>query len=197
MFRAAVAAVIGALILAAGGAAITSGKAQPAYWWLSYGQLNTQVEQQAGVVNPTICVWDFDDKTEFTLYGQLEPGESRSVTGCQIADWSEHLSSIVTSTAGLKVTATIGSISVSGSSNACIIGPDYDAGHVPPWLPIVPDSNGGVGIRTEVTFTVTNTSGRRIRQARATATIGPLFYGVPCVLGARFGFDPAWQVGSG
>jgi hypothetical protein len=182
-----------------------AGPPQPGAWRQVSWQSQTLVEQQTPggaaqpdpalwVTNPTRCVWDADDYQTFQFGGLLDPGRSASITTCLVADWNEHISRAYWASDGLDVTVQVDGVTVSGDTVACVLGPDYD--HGSPLLPPVEGSNGGVGLVTQVTFTVTNTSGKRVRRALAYGYLGAWYSNSdPCPLEPRYGYDPAWRTG--
>ena len=203
MLRAVVAAGAAALLAVS----VTIGaRPQEGAWRMTALSHHTPVEQQTPggasqpdeslwVTNPTSCVWDADDYERFVFSGVLAAGASMSLTRCVIGDWIAHLASIVSYDAGVSVSVEFDSVAVTGASAACIAGPDFDYGS--PTLSLIEGSNGGVGSVMVVTFTVTNTLGRKVQKAGAGAYLGSHDFQPPgCVLGSRFGVDPAWRIGS-
>lgn len=139
------------------------------------------------VWNPTPCAWDFDDHGDYLRGGYLDPGTSATATACLIANenpllgwsWAIHPNYRFTVFADRALSVTLCyqpglcfPLSVIGSYRyeVCIAGPFY--GHDSPLIQTIPDSNGGWGVPTTATLTVTNTSSRRIRDIYVQVTGG-------------------------
>ncbi len=134
------------------------------------------------VNNPTPCLWSADDGATFDAAGTLADGETAGQTQCVVADGFQHLTGVwVTSTKpDLAVTvdyqpqnvqftvAAVGS-GHDWSYRNCFVGPYYGG-----WtnLPIIPDSNNGTGIQTDVTVSVSNTTGAKVRNVSAQFVVG-------------------------
>mgnify|MGYP001559318288 CR=1 FL=1 len=152
----------------------------------------TQPDQSLWVVNRTDCIWDADDQWLAVGYGYLDPGASVSVSTCIIGDWAAHDAWGWALTSKSSVQPSL-SVTVSGGPTAaCVRGPDYDYGSA---LPIIPDSNGGVGVVHVATFTIANPSDRRIRVERAEFTLRMRGVGPEsCATYSLFG-NPHWWWG--
>lgn len=118
----------------------------------------TQPDQSLWVGNRTGCVWDPDDLVVVSLDGRLKPGESVSISHCLIGDWAQHLLGARVTRGDVTVSLTLSGLRTVSGKVVCIIGPDYQRDS--PKLSPIPDSNGGVGLRHDVTWTLTNTSHR-------------------------------------
>jgi hypothetical protein len=133
-----------------------------------------QPDQSLWVVNPTSCPWDIDDflSDATTIGAYLDPGATASVGECLIADNAHHIVGVRMSAGGPGLSVTLSyepfavavpvpvltATSKQVVYGACVIGPLGMSG-----LPPVEGSNGGVGIPTTVRLTVTNNSGRRVK----------------------------------
>lgn len=122
-----------------------------------------QPDESMWVVNPTGCAWDIDDRIVWTALGSsyLGAGESVSVSDCVIADNAYHVVgfSVAGDKPGLAVTLTYEPFGFAlGAAAGCVIGPIGLTD-----LPPVEGSNGGAGVLTTSTLTVTNTSEHRVR----------------------------------
>jgi len=193
--------------------------------WRTYSQnFNEPVEQwtQGGalqrdfslwVVNPSFhgfnyewCLWDSDDHMEMSFSGVFEPGHTASITKCFYADTGEDIHYARSATEDIEVTVTVRSgphtQTVTGEHVACILGPDYDLDGDD--MQPIEGSNAdpalwGKAVLSYVTFTATNT-GRKKQHSYGYAYYG--FYvnqgpgGGDCLLGQRFGYDPAWRLGA-
>jgi hypothetical protein len=130
------------------------------------------------VVNPTSCAWDFDDHGSYLRGGALDAGASVRVIACLIANenplfgvsWAIHPNwrFAVWAPRPLDVTVCYDpgiclplSITDTYRYEACTAGPFY--GHESPAIQTIPDSNGGWGVPTTVTLTVTNPGNHRVR----------------------------------
>lgn len=146
-------------------------------------QRDRNVEPWGYVWNPTSCLWDPDDQENTIEQGNLYPG-TITKTGCLIAHtyqtwatingmyafWSitnhPNLHFIVESPKPLTVSICYQPQgycrTITASSNpdftyhyeGCIAGPRYD--NDSPSVIEIPNSNGGVGVRTTYTLSVTN-----------------------------------------
>ena len=171
----------------------------------------TIVEGQPGVVNPTVCLWDIDDRVVWFANGTLEANASTSASDCLIADSHHHLLGfrLYSPSGALQVTVTyqpqgvtraFTPVLVNGEYEyrGCIIGPLYDGNE--PEVQIIPGSNGGWGVETTMTLTVTNPTPSKIRNSDATVTwrsSEPTSQAIYCRgLGPAFGEGGAvWQTG--
>lgn len=137
----------------------------------------TQPDESLWVRNPTkddgtaACAWDSDDRLLAALGAGalLRPGETATATFCVFADWTTHGVALRVSTPGLIGTLTLegyASVTVPGGQTGCITSPDYVYGDP---LPAIEDSNGGHAELVTFTFSVTNPTDRRIRDAFAEA----------------------------
>lgn len=176
-------AVIFALVLIFFGAtAVLAVKPHPLEEITRTELLAPLVEQQGNIQNMTGCAWDADDDVQVTWAGWLD--DSFTSSECVIADFTNHLLAIqaTVSRHGKKsappsITADIHivrndtrrELDVSSVDwqiigdrlwilNICTFTPEYD--NQDPTFDIVDD---GVGWPTDVEFTVTNDSGKRIR----------------------------------
>lgn len=148
------------------------------------------------VVNPLPgCAWDVNDRLELVDRGYLDPGVTVTKQVCMIADhnptfrtvhglsgwWSSERGrfgfDVRSSSAGLSVSACY-----QPQGRCFTASPVWDqlsrtygwrlcsqVVYLPddPALAEIPGSNGGVGVVSTVTTTITNTNGRRIRDVRA------------------------------
>ena len=179
-------ALLGVLVLASVSVGpVYADKLYPARWsYMSSWETAYIVEQQTpclpdgtacGATNPdpslwtvnnTGCAWDPDDQRNSTLgwlSEYLDPGQSVSGGWCMYADTAIHLNSLYLRETNLVGTLKVGdyfTLTIPGGHRGCIAGPEYDTYD---GMPPVPNSNGGVGIRSDVTFTATSISNRRIR----------------------------------
>lgn len=110
---------------------------------------------------PQACLWSADDRAEYGAYGSLSGAVT--LTECEIADQFQRLHSvkIVADSPSLTVTLrfdppgtmfTVTPQLVAGryEYRGCVVGPMYSGG------PTVFDSNGGWGVPTTTTLTITN-----------------------------------------
>lgn len=148
------------------------------------------------VVNPYgVCLWDVDDHWQYWGSGSLKPGESASVDLCVVSDpvsiyktvsgvttWYSQetkfiaLSVTTAKTAGLDVSVCyrpqgrcfyphpVGSSPVTYESCTQV-----RYGRDDPALSEIPGSQGGIGVLTTVTVTVTNPTSRTVRDVVAAA----------------------------
>lgn len=153
-------------------------------------QRDGNVEPFDGVVNRTGCLWDPDDQENTMERGYLDPG-TITKTGCLIAHtyqvwgtlggqyafWSisnhPNLRFVVDSPKPLAVSVCYEPQdwcrTITASPNAgyayhyegCVAGPRYDNDSTA--LAEIPGSNGGIGVRTTYTLSVTNDSKRRVK----------------------------------
>lgn len=174
----------------------------------------TQPDHSLWVVNPTPCAWDADDQFVSTYLGDLDAGASQSWSECLIGDGSDHVIGLrVRARTGASFQVTVSAVpgyAVSADSGpltnqyvyaaACLVGPVYQPNS--PLLQPVPGSNGGVGVQVALTYTVTNTGTRRMREVWAESLIGlqsnvyedlycPTMHWVSQT-GACAGVDPHW-----
>lgn len=154
-------------------------------WHSTVDVVDTGVEQQPGVTNPTSCLWTIDDHWQADTAGfdgYLDPGASAVASHCLIADTALHIMGVAVSAPsdGLEVTVTYQPQNVTFTLTArpdgravewrgCVVGPRYSELSV---LPEIPDSDGGRGVQGDVTVTVTNMSGRRVRHIGGTLEFG-------------------------
>lgn len=138
------------------------------------------------------AIWDIDDSYDITFTGTLRPGESITLTLPIVLDTSAHLLSI--DAGDLTGIVRVGSIVETGH---CLVGPTFDSAAA---LPIVPDSGGGVGLQTTVTWTVRNDQ-TRPRKFGAFGHVDPPFStlidarcpsGWPWISWERGGASPAY-----
>lgn len=145
-------------------------------WWSDY---QNPVEQQTPggalqpdrslwVVNSTPCIWDADDEINLIFGGTLLAGASYTYTTCLIADWTGHLIGVRSGNPNIAASVAVdGVVSV---TQGCIVGPEYErdayAGFV-----AIEGSNGGVGVRHTVAWTITNLTGRRLHRVSAEGAI--------------------------
>lgn len=155
----------------------------------------TQPDPSLWTVNPTIndpvpCAYDADDEMRASIGASalLRPGESAAGSWCSFADWTSHAVALRNSTPGLLATLTLPghvTLTVPGGQTGCIAGPVYRLdrrGTVaqpqfdPGWdfspllLPLA-GTAGGVGVRHDFTFRVTNPTSKRMRNVFATSGI--------------------------
>ncbi len=144
------------------------------------------------VTNPTSCWWDVDDhRTLYAADDYLNAGASVQVSDCQIAETDSLYQTKYGQTAwwsnaprplGVQISAPSASLTVTAcyqpqgrcfglpavynaalrtySYNGCI-GVSYQDGTT---LPTIADSNGGIGILTTRTVTITNPTNKTVRQ---------------------------------
>lgn len=160
------------------------------------GQPDCAQDQSLWVLNPTIpnaypCSWDPDDhwRQDTIPGGYLDPGQSITLDACYILDWiwspnrqpnPGYFGALtVASKPGLIVTVCTDADTRSGLP--CSTGTPVKVGNQ--WraetciafsaadnvedFPPIPDSNGGRGEFANVTVTVTNVSGQRLRDVTA------------------------------
>lgn len=131
------------------------------------------------VVNPTGCIWTVDQYTIDKAGGELAPGSTASDHMCLISDglagwWGEPhwVSAGVTSSKdNLAVSlkdqfGDVWPIQPTSAGNGyawslCMAGPSYAV------YPIIPGSNGGFGVQTDYTLSVTNTTAQMARGVAA------------------------------
>ena len=132
-------------------------------------QIETPVEQQPGAVNPTECNWSLDDHHIRTGSGPLPAGYSVSDPLCYIAGTSAP---VIAGRVDSKSPNLAMSITVSNYVETVTLttAPTYNPSrrlyeyricqqwHHYPFgqLQEIPDSNGGLGIPTDVTFALSN-----------------------------------------
>jgi hypothetical protein len=120
------------------------------------------VEQQGGIVNPTSCAWDIDDRIDGIFSGVIAKGETVSHSECVILDDHSHLVGL---DVGEGLAGSIIGPTFSGST--CLLTPQYGD---PEYLAL-PEIGEGHGDRVSVTWSVTNVSGHRLGRAMALTTI--------------------------
>ena len=138
---------------------------------------DTQPDQSLWVVNNTGCAWDADDRrsTGF-LDGVIAAGETATGTRCVIADGTGHgvwfnvqarSPDLIVETRFEPQGFVFRANPVATGSGyeywICTVGPDYDQSAVPT-LPEIAGSNGGHGVRTDITVSITNPTSRTIRK---------------------------------
>jgi hypothetical protein len=151
---------------------------EPVHWAVHSTEFDQPVEQQAPAINPTGCVWDPDDWYRATFIGaHMLAGATVTGSICEIADWSPHLVFLtVPNIAGLSGTITLNgyiSLTVGPGQTGCITGPKFAEDS--PLLSPIPDSNGGVGEVETVSFSLTNGSGKRLRDVIVWAKVEPIY----------------------
>jgi len=145
----------------------------------------------SAVTNPTGCAWDVNDWNDTGTDGYLNAGASYGMTVCQISDpdpvyrtlngsaawWSSphgYFSGWVAAPSGaLTVTACyqpqgrcfpLGSVNMGGEYDWLICSHAvYQGNPLDPAVTEIAGSNGGHGVVTDVTLTVTNPTGSRIK----------------------------------
>ena len=162
------------------------------------GQSTCWADQSLWVRNPTLtntypCVWDPDDhwRQDTIPGGYLDSGVSVTLDACYILDWTWSPNrypdpgyfgvSTRAPRVGLQLTictdadtrigvpcVTVGSVKVGNEwvSEACI---EFNAAGNIEDFPEIPNTNGGRGEFANVTVTLTNTSGQRLRDITASA----------------------------
>lgn len=194
-------AIVGAVAFAAALAfPAYAGGTVPAIWAYQQPWIQTPVEQQTPclpdgthcgaanpdesvwVVNPTRndpepCAWDADDRLLSALGANalLRPGETSAIGSfCLFADSTTHGFALRVNTPGLVGTLTLvgyASVTVQGGQTGCITSPKYDKRRTVPTLPLIEGSNGGHAEYVTATFSVTNSTGKRIRDGYALASV--------------------------
>lgn len=135
------------------------------------------------VVNPTPCLWTADSRVTLMGFGSLAAGASATASLCLIGDWQQHIlgAAVQSGSPSLVVKVRYQALDVEYIVPARLLGRDYDYrgcivgpyySHSDPQLLSIPDSNGGVGLRTDITLTVTNPTGRKERNVSAQFVIG-------------------------
>lgn len=119
-----------------------------------------------GVNDPRRCLWDVDDHTEVRFLGdRLGPGQSVSITKCLIGDtgWVFGFRQYGGDLLGtITIDLDTGrDFTLSSRTDFCVGGPSVKT--LSPLMQSIPDSNGGVGVPGQVTWTVTNDSDRAVR----------------------------------
>jgi hypothetical protein len=140
------------------------------------GDMSTSEEW---VRNPTSCLWDLDDQTEWDGTGKLTAGASASASICVIDDEYDNFGGddhmlrvdVDAPSPDLKVTLVNDrglSVSVPRTSDSsgyhwhlCV------RDKTPGPFPEIAESNGGTGLFTNYTMTVTSTGRRDIRSPLA------------------------------
>lgn len=141
------------------------------------------VEQQPSVVNPGPCLWTIDSRETWqAVPATLDAGASSSAAACLIADDAWHVASVIVHAPAPDLVVVISygtpaeTFQVAPQPAAaggyeyegCVYGPTYSTVSA---LPEVPGSNGGHGIVTQVTVTVSNPTGRAVRKMDAEAEV--------------------------
>lgn len=140
-------------------------------------------------------VWAVDDHADWRAFGNLDAGASSSRTDCVVSDFSPVFATRFGTTgwwstaphgfAGILVKSTSPDLLVSvcyqPQGRCFTAGPVWDPvfgsytysfcgradyRYDDPELVEVPNSNGGRGVFTDVTYTVSNPTGRRVRNVR-------------------------------
>ena len=137
------------------------------------------------IVNSTGCLWDADDELVVTHAGKLKPGESHTITECLIEDWTDHRVAIVASvkskplpdlTISIRFVRRGEVLSTSelvsrekrfSELRICTKSHHYDR----------QDTTGeilgdGYGWPTDIEFTITNNSKRRVEVSLTGAIVG-------------------------
>lgn len=149
--------------------------------------------------------WAVDDHADWRAFGVVQPGASTSRTDCQVNDFNPVFATRFGTTGwwsnarygftGVLVHAASADLTVTvcyAPQGRCFtVGAVWDAsfgayaytfcgranyGPNDPALAEVPGSNGGRGVFTYVTVTVTNPTGRRVRNVRADGGISSDFF---------------------
>ena len=178
----------------------------------------TQPDPSLWVVNPFIpeCAWDPDDSINLATIGRvLEAGASASVSECLVADHAGRLIwlSVSSPRPTLRVTLFFPEhgreIELRPEQIAqneyrwkgCVRGPEFDSDALP-YLPEIPDSNGGRGKVSHVVFRIENTGPRTVRDLSVMGAFNldsNQFRDVRCRFPLVFERDPAdpWYLGAG
>ena len=146
------------------------------------------------VTNPTTCDWDVDDSSDQTGQGDLVPGGSAATDRCVISDGFIHYTGdkhqitawVIAKSPNLVVTLTsdYGTFKTAVPVQREDRWYNYIICHVdktPGPYPIIPDSNGGIGVPATYTMSVMNPTNRTIRDVWASMLTG--FWGAwgrPC-----------------
>lgn len=123
-----------------------------------------------GPNDPKTCLWDVDDHTEVNFLGDyLRPGQTVSLTKCIIGD-SGWVFGIKQGGHALHLTIAIElfdgpdfTLSTTGGG-LCVGGPSVRSAS--PLMQPIPNSDGGIGVPGQVTWSVTNTGERTERFGR-------------------------------
>lgn len=134
---------------------------------------NTVDPDRDGPNDPRSCLWDVDDHTRVSWFGDyLKPGQSVSITKCLIADtgWVFGIKGV-----GLTLTISFDleqgrDFSLTAPVDFCVGGPRVRDDS--PMRVEIPDSYGGTGIPATVTWTATNETDRTIRASRSLLMAG-------------------------
>lgn len=135
------------------------------------------------VVNSTPCAWTADSRVTYQGFGFLAAGATASASFCFVADWQQHILGAAVQSAspdlivkmryealGVEFVIPPRPITHGYDYRGCVVGPFY--AHSDPQLLPIPGSNGGVGLRTDITMTVTNPTGRKERDVSAQFVLG-------------------------
>lgn len=131
-------------------------------------------DQTLWVTNPTRCVWDADDKSQwFAASMYLDPGRVY-IDDCLIADDENHLTVVdMWASAPLSIVISFStgvSFKVNGVFDdsvreyhykGCLTGPMFTKDSS--YRQDIPNSNGGTGVPTSFQYSIENPTGRRIK----------------------------------
>jgi hypothetical protein len=177
--------------------------------------------------NPTGCQWTIDDEvTNWWSNGTLASGESVSFSECFMSDWVERVNQAQAyDRRGTPLQVTVAasnqyhSRTVTELGETCLVGPAYphlsQADHTNPYAQHVagseidllhpsatPDDGGWAVGPTTITVTVTNTTGRTVREVGISSLVGRWYnWGPPQRPAACDGlpitpavdFEPRWR----
>lgn len=149
----------------------------------------SQPDRSKWVINPTTFFWDADDFLRAVYLGGLAPGESVAYQDGLIADWVEHLvyiegcaesrtdfqlSILLSNASGAAVALLSAAKPVAVDkrtvcARACFTSPDFDITNDE--LQPVIGSGGGLGKAYGLTWEVTNTGPRRIKNLSVIASV--------------------------
>lgn len=162
----------------------------PCYWTTCHDDPTTWV------VNPTGCIWDVDEYNVLGGSGDLDAGASASGSLCVIADGlyysagdDPHVLGVDLYAASSLLTVQV-STSAGNADNQATVPAVWSAaakayryhwcapnGVDPPGpFPTVDGSNGGIGYRDDLSLTVGNPTGRKVRGVRGWFGAGAAAY---------------------
>ena len=173
----------------------------------------TQPDRSLWVTNPTGCAWDADDSRSTWFRDQtLAAGETATATKCVVVDAMDHSIwvEVLSGSPNLIVELRFGApfnyvfrgnpipVGRDYRNWVCALGPVYQSETLPT-LPEIAGSNGGRGVVSDVTISVTNPTNHAVRKATAllrldfspeTASGGQCQFTTLVQAQNRIGFDP-------